>query len=331
MITDELYDESGFFFRQRKGKLNLRKLEAIDLEKVIREVDIDLLQQCIENLTFAEFQDYDIHYLTDKQIVKLFKLSQLTIEYLLFTQRKLVNNLTDLAKKYSSKKKVLYRKRKELAYLKEESTRLQIALKTKRRNLQTLEKLIESANLDHDLFLQQQQKQLSAESGQVKQKNDHSLLKFFVGFPDGMFIELEESSEITIKYLISVINNLLFYERSHQSGKKVSSSGILKGNAINREEQKTMEGDHPDFYDSHSQNIKLYLRGKLLLTNSTLAQNGIMNGDTLLATVVLPTSEPAPKPEKKEPVNDQSAVTKSLLEALTSQTDCIQRLAKDIK
>jgi zinc finger protein DZIP1 len=102
---EELYDESGFFFRQRKGKLNLRKLEAIDLEKVIREVDIDVLQQFIENITFSEFQDYDIHYLTDKHIVKLFKVAQLTIEYLLFSQRKLVNNLSDLAKKYSSKKR----------------------------------------------------------------------------------------------------------------------------------------------------------------------------------------------------------------------------------
>lgn len=325
-MTDELYDESGFFFRQRKGKLNLRKLEAIDLEKVIREVDVDLLQQCIENITFSEFQDYDIHYLTDKQIVKLFKLSQLTIEYLLFTQRKLVTNLTDLAKKYSLKKKSLYRKRKELAYLKEETTRLQIQLKTKRRNLQTLEKLIESANQDHDWFLQQQQKQLTDKLGQKVPEN-HGLIKFFVGFPDGMFIELEESSEITIKYLISVINNLLFYERSAASNNKnvpTVPGGVRKISSA--------EMDHPSLYDNNSQNIKLFLRGKLLMVNATLSQAGVITGDTLLATFAFPPTE-SKEPEIKQEtkVDDQSAVTKSLVEALASQTNCIQRLTEEIK
>lgn len=103
--VEELYDGKGFFFRQRRGRLNLRRVEAIDVERMIREVDIDILQQIVEDLTFSEFGEDDLHFLSDRQVVKLFKLAQLTIEYLLYSQGKLVANLNELSKKYSSKKR----------------------------------------------------------------------------------------------------------------------------------------------------------------------------------------------------------------------------------
>jgi zinc finger protein DZIP1 len=105
--VDELYDEKGFFFRQRRGHLNLRRLEGIDLERLIREVDIDVLQQNIEDITFCEFGENDVHFLTDRQVVKIFRMAQLTIEYLLYSQGKLVGNLSELSKKYNEKKRYI--------------------------------------------------------------------------------------------------------------------------------------------------------------------------------------------------------------------------------
>lgn len=102
---DGLYDEKGFFFRQRRGRLNLRRIEAIDIERMIREVDVDILQQNVEDITFCDFGEDDLHFLSDRQVVKLFKMAQLTIEYLLYSQGKLVSNLNDLSKKYSAKKR----------------------------------------------------------------------------------------------------------------------------------------------------------------------------------------------------------------------------------
>ena len=103
--VDELYDGKGFFFRQRRGHLNLRRLEGIDLERLVREVDVDILQQNIADITFCEFGENDVHFLTDRQVVKIFRLSQLIIEYLLYSQGKLVGNLSELSKKYSEKKR----------------------------------------------------------------------------------------------------------------------------------------------------------------------------------------------------------------------------------
>lgn len=105
---DKLYGPKGFFFQQRRGNLNLRALTTVNIDRLIRDVDIDLLQQHMENITFCNLQENDLRYLTDPQIVKLFKISQLTIEYLLYSQDQLVANLDELSKKYSSKKRCFY-------------------------------------------------------------------------------------------------------------------------------------------------------------------------------------------------------------------------------
>lgn len=100
-----IYGPNGFFFQERRGHLNLRALSKLNLEKLIREVDIDLLQNHIENIAFSNLREEDLRYLTDPQIIKLFQISQLIIEYLLYSQDQLVYNLNRLSKKYSNKKR----------------------------------------------------------------------------------------------------------------------------------------------------------------------------------------------------------------------------------
>lgn len=100
-----IYGSNGFFFQQRRGHINLRSLNKLDLDRLVREVDIDLLQLHIENLTFSSLREEDLRYMTDPQVIKLFKISQLTIEYLLYSQDQLVTSLNNLSSKYSAKKK----------------------------------------------------------------------------------------------------------------------------------------------------------------------------------------------------------------------------------
>ena len=85
-----------FFFRQRRGKLDLRKLSQLDLESVIKNVDIDILQNYLENVVFSNLTEDDFRFMTDPLVVKLFKISQLMIEYLLFAQEQLAANLKPL-------------------------------------------------------------------------------------------------------------------------------------------------------------------------------------------------------------------------------------------
>ena len=70
-----MYGPKGFFFQQRRGHLDLRGIAHVNMDRLIREVDIDSLQQHIENITFCNLREDDLRYMTDPQIVKLFRLS----------------------------------------------------------------------------------------------------------------------------------------------------------------------------------------------------------------------------------------------------------------
>lgn len=51
----------------------------------MRETDIDKLERLLQNLTFSQLEKSDLKRVKDKNIIKLFKLGQLTTEYLLYT------------------------------------------------------------------------------------------------------------------------------------------------------------------------------------------------------------------------------------------------------
>jgi len=81
---------SSFYFKQRNIKLDLRLLTNIDIDRIIKDVDIDTLQSKLELLTFSDLNENDLKHYTDSNIIKLFRLSQLIIEYLLYSQDRLV-------------------------------------------------------------------------------------------------------------------------------------------------------------------------------------------------------------------------------------------------
>lgn len=99
---DNVHD---FFFQQRTLPLNLRKLSQLDLDRLVRDVDVDCLQQYIEQIAFCSLREEELKYVTDQQVLKLFRVAQLIIEYLLYSQDRLVSNLNKVALKYTAKKR----------------------------------------------------------------------------------------------------------------------------------------------------------------------------------------------------------------------------------
>ncbi|EQC41607.1 hypothetical protein SDRG_01566 [Saprolegnia diclina VS20] len=85
-----------FSFRQRQGKLDTRTIAQIDLNKVVRETDIDTIQNHLENLAFSDVTLQDVNQYSDEYFLKLFQVAQLTVEYLLNVQESLVLHTEDL-------------------------------------------------------------------------------------------------------------------------------------------------------------------------------------------------------------------------------------------
>ncbi|KAI9351379.1 Iguana/Dzip1-like DAZ-interacting protein N-terminal-domain-containing protein [Obelidium mucronatum] len=76
---------AGFYFKRRSERLDWRLLASLQVDRVQREVDIPALQEIMENITFCDVDAEDVRYV-DPNFLKLFKISQLIIEYLVHTQ-----------------------------------------------------------------------------------------------------------------------------------------------------------------------------------------------------------------------------------------------------
>ncbi|XP_053540036.1 cilium assembly protein DZIP1 [Ictalurus punctatus] len=78
-----------FKFRTRRESVDWRQINAIDVDRVACELDFQLLQEHIAEVTFCSLEGercLNCQSLVDPALLKLFRLAQLTIEYLLHSQ-----------------------------------------------------------------------------------------------------------------------------------------------------------------------------------------------------------------------------------------------------
>ena len=61
-------------------------LAEADLDHIIQTTDITQLEHLLQNISNAALDKQDIRRIGDKNLIKLFKVGQLTLEYLLFAQ-----------------------------------------------------------------------------------------------------------------------------------------------------------------------------------------------------------------------------------------------------
>ncbi|MCI4375088.1 hypothetical protein PGIGA_G00105100 [Pangasianodon gigas] len=78
-----------FKFRTRRESVDWRRINAIDVDRVASELDFQLLQEHIAGVTFCSLEGercLNCQSQVDPALLKLFRLAQLTIEYLLHSQ-----------------------------------------------------------------------------------------------------------------------------------------------------------------------------------------------------------------------------------------------------
>ncbi|XP_065149815.1 cilium assembly protein DZIP1 isoform X2 [Paramisgurnus dabryanus] len=78
-----------FKFRARRENVDWRRINAVDVDRVACEMDFQTLQEHITPVTFCNVEGERCHRCqspVDPALIKLFRLAQLTVEYLLHTQ-----------------------------------------------------------------------------------------------------------------------------------------------------------------------------------------------------------------------------------------------------
>ncbi|KAA6385306.1 MAG: hypothetical protein EZS28_019165 [Streblomastix strix] len=110
---DGMEPNNRYKFLGRSGKMNWKEIQELNLELVVKWGDIEELQKILSNITFSELNERDINLQPHEYILKMVKALQLSVEYLVHTQKKLIainNNLTKSNQAY--RQKVKYYKEK---------------------------------------------------------------------------------------------------------------------------------------------------------------------------------------------------------------------------
>ena len=134
--------DDNFRFRQRRGQLNLRRIAALDIDKLVRTVDVDALQSNLHNLCFADLKAGNLHLYSDEHFVKLFRVAQLTVEVLLHEQ----GRKADYSRLLEGECRALQSEAADLQSSAEahnlELAQLKAAVRRKRRTIATYEVLL---------------------------------------------------------------------------------------------------------------------------------------------------------------------------------------------
>lgn len=122
-----------FQFRPRLESVDWRRLSAIDVDKVAGAVDVLTLQENIMNITFCKLEDEKCPHCqcgVDPVLLKLIRLAQLTIEYLMHSQEFLTAQLRQLEERLrlsladgEQSKQLLSKQARDIKSLKEECKR----------------------------------------------------------------------------------------------------------------------------------------------------------------------------------------------------------------
>ncbi len=68
------------------GHLNWEAISQTDPCDLAQHLDINVISSLVQNITYAKLESEDIQRLRDPNLIKMFKLYQLAVEYLLYVQ-----------------------------------------------------------------------------------------------------------------------------------------------------------------------------------------------------------------------------------------------------
>lgn len=131
-----------FSFQARQGRINWRLVMNTDVEKIISTVDLVQLEQLLQNLTYANLDREDLERIGDTHFIKLFRLSQMSIEYLIYTQNYLETLTKTLDLHYKTSYEETARIRDLIKKQHTENTVLKKELRLKQKTLSTYEYLL---------------------------------------------------------------------------------------------------------------------------------------------------------------------------------------------
>lgn len=140
-----------FSFSKKTQKLDWDAIAKVDVDQdILVNKNIDKLETLLGNITMAELSKKDLKILRDKNLIKVFKLGQLTTEYLMYQQ----NYLDKMGSAVDLQYQKQFEKTRELEDEVKDNQRminqLRASIKAKKQTLKTYEGILKQPNIRND-------------------------------------------------------------------------------------------------------------------------------------------------------------------------------------
>ncbi|GET87064.1 hypothetical protein, conserved [Leishmania tarentolae] len=125
----------AFEFVQGNERLDWGVLVSIDVERLMKSTNVDTLQRIIENIAFSRISRDEAALFTPDHILHLFQLSQVIIQYLVYSQEILAEINVKLNNRMEGQQATAQEQEALLQRLSDETNLLKKQVKTQRRTL----------------------------------------------------------------------------------------------------------------------------------------------------------------------------------------------------
>ncbi|BFZ00648.1 hypothetical protein BsWGS_03687 [Bradybaena similaris] len=227
----------GFSFRKRVERVDWRKISMVDIDNISRTLDFTTLQENIMNITFCNLEaELDIRTV-DPNFVKLFKLAQLTIEYLLHSQEFLATLCTTLEERIKLSDQEVEKLKQEVETVQKELKEVKKESHKRKKLLLAQQELLHVGHETHNkcafcgkAFMNSfylQKHMIRRHSAMTGNKDISSPIS-----PD-LGVGSESGPNHIEAELLRIKEQLLKYEAEHQEGKQAAASNsVIKSSQI---------------------------------------------------------------------------------------------------
>jgi hypothetical protein len=203
----------------------------------------------------------------------------------------------------------LLRKRSEVAELRVSSKQLKQQLKAKRRGVDALEEMLKEANRNNANARRKAQRGEQPEAVEAAPARGTELLKFFVSGPEGLCVEFQSKGSSTVRDLKREVREAFRSGEGAGAGAEEGTGDAGRG----------WSGDGL---------IRLLRHGRVMVDDSTLQENGLRSGDTVVALVDRPRAQAPPAAAAAAPADDR---TQLMLAFMGKQQDSIAGMTSEMR
>lgn len=160
-----MHQLQSLHFRPRTEPIDWRRLAALDVDRVAREMDVGVLQDFIKAVTFCALEGErcpNCNGPADPSLIKLVRMSQLSTEYLLHCQDYLSAQLSGLEERLQGALSWAQQEEKQRVELEKKMCEIKLELRRRKKMVATQQLLLQaSANNYHKVVFKKDQLSIS--------------------------------------------------------------------------------------------------------------------------------------------------------------------------